>query len=133
MSGTAIMSELLLADATIKTIADRGAVKEDRLPDGVALTAILLRTVSSVDRQPLKGGAFVRSTERVAGTVRAASVRERKAAIDRVRAAGRDRRGDFAGCLRVSVSTAGLGPAVLGPGDSFEQTQDFRVTFDVPA
>ena len=132
MSGTAIVSELLLADETIATIAERGGVKEDRLPDGVTLPAILLRTVSSVDRQPLKGGAFVRSTERVAVTVRAASVRDRKATIKTIRDACRDRLGDFGGCLRVSVLTAGLGPSVLGPGDSFEQTQDFRVSFDAP-
>lgn len=133
MSGTAIVTALLLDDPTMKGIADRGALKEDRLPDGVNLTAVLLRTVSSVDRQPLKVGQFVRSTERVAVTVRAGSVRERKAAIAIVRAACRGRTGDIAECRGVSVLTAGLGPSVAGPGDSFEQTQDFRVSFDAPA
>ena len=30
----------------------------------------------------------------------------------------------------MSVLTAGLGPDVIGPGSSFEQTQDFTVRFD---
>ncbi|WP_230781566.1 tail completion protein gp17 [Sphingomonas sp. Leaf37] len=133
MSGTGIVTELLLADPTMAAIAARGGLKEDRLPDGVTLTAVLLRTVSSTDRQPLKVGALIRSSERIAVTVRAASVRDRKAAIRTIRAACHGKTGDLAECFRVSVRTAGLGPSVLGPGNSFEQTQDFRVSFDAPA
>jgi hypothetical protein len=33
----------------------------------------------------------------------------------------------------VSILTAGTGPDVAGPNDSYEQTQDFRVSFDAPA
>ena len=132
MSGTAIMSALLLADAWFAAAATENRIKEDRLPDGVALTAFLLRTVSAVDSNMLKRTGFVRTTERVAITVRAASVRDRKAAIKRLRTVCAGRTGDHAGCRRVSVLTAGLGPSVVGPGDSFEQTQDFRVSFDEP-
>jgi hypothetical protein len=132
MSGTAIISELLLADTYFAEIAGEDRIKEDRLPDGVQLTALLLRTVSGTDRQFLTPGAFVHSTERIAVTVRAASVRERKDTIKRVRAACADRVGDFAGCSEVSVLKAGLGPSVIGPGDSFEQTQDFSVSFNAP-
>lgn len=35
----------------------------------------------------------------------------------------------FAQFVRVA---AGVGPDVGGPADSFEQTQDFRVSFDAP-
>jgi hypothetical protein len=133
MSGTAIISELLVTDEWLAELAGKGQIKEDRLPDGVALTAILLRTVSGVDRQTLKRGTFVRTVERIAVTVRAASVRDRKASIDRIRAACAGKIGDFAGCFRVSVLTAGLSPTMIGPGDSFEQTQDFRVSFDAAA
>lgn len=129
MTGAAIIGALLAADQHVIDIAaDR--IKEDRLPDGVALPALLVRTVSSVDQQPLKRGQTVRMTDRVAVTIRAASVRDRREAIRRVRACCAGRVGDIAGCLRVAILTAGLGPSLTGPGDSFEQTQDFRVSFD---
>ncbi|EJL34120.1 hypothetical protein, partial [Novosphingobium sp. AP12] len=83
-------------------------------------------------RQPLKRVGFVRQTDRVAVTVRAVSVRERKAAIGAIRAACAGKVGDIGGALRVSVRTAGLGPSLNGPGNSFEQTQDFRVSYDAP-
>ena len=133
MSGTAIIAELLLTDAGFVAAVSAGNMKEDRLPDGVTLPGVLLRTVSGGDRQTLTRGAFVRSTERIAVTVRAKSVRERKLLIGLIRAACADRTGDLAGCFRVSVLTAGLGPSLPGPGDSYEQTQDFRVNFDASA
>jgi len=33
----------------------------------------------------------------------------------------------------VSVRTAGQGPELRGIGDTFDQTQDFRVSFNEPA
>ncbi|WP_257554141.1 hypothetical protein [Sphingobium sp. CFD-2] len=130
MTGGDIIGALLLADAAVLEIAPADRIKEDRLPDGVELTALLVRTVSSVDRQPLKRGQFVRRSDRVAVTVRALSVRDRKAAIGRIRACCAGRTGDIGGALRVSILTAGLGPSLNGPGNSFEQTQDFRVSWD---
>ncbi len=132
MSGSSIIAAIMEADAALSIAASEGRVKEDRLSDGVKLTAYLIRTISGGDRSRLKRGEFVRSTERVAVTVRAGSVRDRKAAIRLVRNACADRTGDFAGCFRVSVLTAGLGPSLTGPGDSYEQTQDFTVSFDEP-
>ena len=51
-------------------------------------------------------------------------------AVERVIAEGRHLTGDIGGALRVSILTAGLGPSLNGPGNSFEQTQDFRVSWD---
>ena len=130
MSGTAIIAELLLVDSWFRDLAAAGRLKEDRLPENAPLPAVLLATVSSIDRLTLEAGEFTRSADRVAVTVRAASARGRKEAIDRIRAACKDKRGDLAGCFRVSVTTAGRGPSMTGPADSFEQTQDFRVSFD---
>lgn len=133
MTGADIIGALLTTDPAILEIASADRIKEDRLPDGVGLTALLVRTVSSVDRQPLTRGPMVRQTDRVSVTVRAASVRDRKEAIRRVRACCAGRTGDIGGGLRVSILTAGLGPSLNGPGDSFEQTQDFKVSFDALA
>lgn len=133
MTGADIISALLSADADVLAIAPAERIKEDRLPEGVALTALLVRTVSSVDRQALKIGQFVRRTDRVAVAVRAISVRDRKAAIAAVRKCCAGRTGDIGGGARVSILTAGLGPTLNGAGNSFEQTQDFRVSFDAIA
>jgi hypothetical protein len=133
MSGADIASARLIAHADLKAIADRGALKEDRLPDGVALPIILLRTISSVDRQPLKQGGLRRSTDRIAVLVRARSVKERKALIKLIRSVAPGEDQAIADCFAVSTRLAGLGPSLLGPGDSYEQTQDLRVTYDAPA
>lgn len=130
MTGADIIGALLTTDAAMLAIAPKERIKEDRLPDDIGLTALQVRTISSVDRQPLKRGPFVRQTDRVAVTVRASSVRDRKAAIAAVRACCAGRTGNIGGALRVAIQTDGLGPTLNGPGNSFEQTQDFRVTFD---
>lgn len=112
MSGSAIITELLLADAWLKELQQGGRLKEDRLPENAVLPAVMLSTVSGSDRQTLSREEFTRSVERIAVTVRAASVRDRKAAIARIRTACKDKIGSFAGCRRVSVTTAGLGPSL---------------------
>ncbi|KHA64274.1 hypothetical protein NI18_10330 [Sphingomonas sp. Ant20] len=97
------------------------------------LPAILIRSVTLIDRQRLKREALVRSVERVSVAVRAANYRDQKAAIKLIRRCCRDMTGDLSGCFRVSILTAGTGPDVGGPANSFEQTQDFRVSFDAAA
>ncbi|EJL25605.1 hypothetical protein PMI02_03203, partial [Novosphingobium sp. AP12] len=54
MTGADIIGSLLLGNAAVLSISPAGQIKEDRLPDGVPLPAMLVRTVTSVDRQPLK-------------------------------------------------------------------------------
>lgn len=107
-------------------------VKLGRLPDGVGLPALLVRTVSEIERQPLKRQGWVRRVERVAVAIRARSYREQKALLRAINAACVGPKGDVAGCRNVSILAAGVGPDVDGPGGSFEQTHDFRVSFDAP-
>jgi len=130
MTGVTIIGALLRADASLLAVVPADRIKAGRLPDGVALPALLVRTVSSIDRQTLKRGVTVRTTDRVSVTVRAASYRDQRAVIEMVRAACAGRVGDIGGGSRVSILTAGTGPDVNGPANSFEQAQDFRVSFD---
>ncbi|MEG3089502.1 hypothetical protein [Sphingomonas sp. PB4P5] len=141
MSGVTIIGELLRANAPIAAfLADRDPpvlaadqIKAGRLPDGVALPAFLIRTVSVVERQFLKRTGMVHTVERVSVAVRAASYRDQRKAIRLSRPACAGKVGAIAGFTNVSILTAGTGPDVTGPGDSYEQTQDFRVSFDAPA
>lgn len=130
MTGGDIIGALLRADAAVAARVPESSIKGGRLPEAQPLPALLVRTVSLVDRQPLKRSGWVRSVARVAVTVRAASYRDQNEIIALVRMCCAGKTGDIGGAKRVSILTAGLGPDVNGPGGSFEQTQDFRVSFD---
>lgn len=130
MSGTDIVAELLLGDPALLAIVPAERVKGGLLASDIPLPALLIREVSSVDRQQLKQGPIVRTVERISVTVRAPSYRVQKQVMRAVRAVGVGERRAIAGATSVSVRTAGRGPDMIGPGDSFEQTQDFRVSFD---
>ncbi|HEX8585059.1 MAG TPA: hypothetical protein VF680_11680 [Allosphingosinicella sp.] len=129
-TGVDIVGALLRAHAGLLAVVPIERIKAGALPDGVELTALLIRCASSVERQVLKRGATTRTTDRIAVTVRAASYREQRAAIALVKACCAGLTGDVGGGRSVSILTAGTGPDMRGPGDSFEQTQDFRVSYD---
>lgn len=135
MSGGEILGALLRDDAALIAEVKASAIKGGRLADDEALPVLLVRSLSIVDRQSLALEAMVRSTERVSVTVRAASYRDRKTIMGLLRTAGRagmviDAMGD---ARNISVLTAGAGPELNGPGNSFERNQDFYVSYDAPA
>lgn len=132
MSGSMIVGTLLRNSAAVTGTVPAASIKLGRLPDGTPLPALLGRTVSVVERQPLKRQGWVRMTERVAVTVRAASYRDQKAIMKLVNAVCVGVHGDRPDARNVSILAAGIGPDVAGPADSFEQTHDFRVSFDAP-
>lgn len=133
MIGIDIIGALMMRDAAVIDFATSEGIKAGRLPESVILPAYLVRLISLIDYQPLKGSRMVRSTARIRVTVRAASYDDQVEGIRLVRAACARFTGDIANAKRVSVLTAGTGPDLNGPGNSFEQSQDFRVTFDAAA
>lgn len=132
MSGVSIVGELLRSAAAVTDRVPIAQIKAGRLPDGIVLPVILLRTISSIEWQELTRDSIVPTTDRVAATVRAASYREQREIMKLMLAACAGRTGSIAGFDSVAVLSAGAGPDVAGPADSFEQTQDFRVSFDAP-
>lgn len=132
MDGNAIIGELLTTDAPLLAVVPADRMKAVRLPDNIALPALLVRTISVRERQPLRKGAKVRKEARVSVTVRASSYAQQIAVLELVRKRLRGRTGDVAGVTSVAILVAGTGPDLVGPGDSFEQTEDFRVSFDAP-
>ncbi|TCP94472.1 hypothetical protein C8J42_101938 [Sphingomonas sp. PP-CE-1A-559] len=133
MTGVDIIGALLVDDEAVLEMHTAERIKAGALADGVVLPALLVRLVSSVERQPLKRGGSVRTVDRIAVTVRSKTYAEQTKAIGLVRKACAGRTGDVGEAKSVSVLTAGAGPDARGPGNSFEQTQDFRVSFDAPA
>jgi hypothetical protein len=130
MTGAEIMGVLLYAHEPLLAVVPTDQIKGGRLPDGTPLSSLLVRTVSLVDRQPLVHPGWFRSTARVSVMVRAASYDNQIAVIRLVRALPKGAVGDVGEARNVVVQTAGLGPDVIGPGNTYEQTQDFRVAFD---
>jgi hypothetical protein len=130
MSGVAIIDALLGAHAPLLAVVPREATKQGRLPDKTPLPALLIRTTASNEWQALTRGDVVPTTDLVSVAVRASSYRQQKAVMKLIVAACAGRTGTIAGFNNVAVLTAGAGPDVAGPADSYEQTQDFRVSFD---
>lgn len=130
MTGADILGAVLAADSALVAVVTPASMKLGALPENVTLPALLIRVVSSVDRQPLKRPGVVRVIDRVSVAVRARSYREQVAVIRLVRAAAAGKTGNIGGGTRVSILTAGKGPDLIGPGNTFEQSQDFRVSFD---
>jgi hypothetical protein len=133
MTGVDIIGELLLGHTPLLELIDVESVQAGALPEQVVLPALLVRLVSTVERQMLKRGATVRTIDRVSVTVRADTYADQGEAIRLAVKACAGRTGSYAGADNVSVLTAGRGPDARGPGNSFEQAQDFRVSFDAPA
>ena len=128
MSGTAIIAELLLAEPFEPPVT----VKAGRLPDAVALPTFLIRFVSGIELHMLMRSDWERRVDRISVTVRANSYREQGVLIRQAKERCAGRVGSFAGFENVVIDTAGLGPDMSGPGDTYEQTQDFRVAYDAP-
>lgn len=130
MTGVDIIGALLCDDDALLAVVPIGRIKAGALPDDVPLPALLVRCVSSVEQQKLKRQTVTRTVDRVSVAVRAASYSEQRTVIALVKLICAGMTGEVGGGESVSILTAGTGPDVRGPGDSFEQTQDFRVSYD---
>lgn len=134
MSGVAVVSSLLRGATDLTAIVPAESIKGGTLPEGVSIPALLVRSVSLNERQPLRRGAAIRTVERVSVTVRATNYREQRAVIALVRRiCGGFVATEAVGVTNVSILTNGAGPDVIGPGNTFERTQDLRVSFDADA
>lgn len=131
LDGCTIIGTLLRGDAGIINIVPATNIAEGAPPRGAQLPIILIESTSSVEPgQPLVRGAAVMTVDRVAVTIRAASHRDRKRIRALVVACCAGKTGSIAGASNVSVLTAGAGPDLRGPADSFDRTQDFRVFYN---
>lgn len=132
MSGVSIIAALIEADAGLLATVPVAQIKAGRLPDETPLPAVLIRHVSMVEQQMLRRGDVVHTIERISVAVRAGKYQQPAEILKLVRGACAGKTGTIAGFANVAVLTAGTGPDVNGPANSFERTQDFRVSFDAP-
>lgn len=130
MTGTEIVIALILDDAAILNKVPVEQIKAGRLADDAPLDTLLVRTISVDDRKPLHVVGKVRRTDRVRVSVRAVSYQRQIDLIKAIRACLRGRTGNIGGGENVAITPAGVGPDLDGPGNSFEQSAEFRVSFD---
>ncbi len=129
-TGVDIIGTLLGADGEVLALVPAERIKAGRLPDGVVLPALLVKATSTTERQTLKRAAKTRTIDRVSVTVRAGNYQDQRRAIALVTKCCAGLTGNIGGGLRVSILTAGTGPELDGPANSYERTQDFRVSYD---
>lgn len=134
MSGIAVVAELLRADAPLTAVVPTARIKAGALPQGVQLPAILLTTISGVERNTLRPRLKKRQTDRVEVSVAAGTYAQQRQLIELARNACTDRIGDFGGVSAVVVHHDGIGPDQMDEKASiYAQTIDFRVSFNRPA
>lgn len=132
MSGVSIIAALIEADAELLALVPLVKIKAGRLPDETGPPAMLIRHVSMIEQQMLRRGTVVHTVERISVALRVAEYRHLGAILKLLRAACAGKTGTVAGFHNVAVLTAGTGPDLNGPGNTFERTQDFRAAFDAP-
>jgi hypothetical protein len=129
-TGASIVGMILRDDVNFVALIPAEQMKLGALPDNIALPASLIRTISMNERQKLVRKGLTRMIDRVSVTVRASSYREQVRLIRLIREGCAGKVGDIGNGKNVSILAAGTGPDLRGPGDSFEQSQDFRVSYD---
>jgi len=131
MNGVVAVRALLAAHAPLTSLVPVAQIVAGVVPQGSALPALSLMSVSSTDRNIIKAGAVRRVTERVQVTVLAATYPAAKAILKAVRQAAADCTPTIAGITQVTVHTDSAGPDFLDAQAGIHmQTQDFRVSFN---
>ena len=131
MNGVIAVRALLVADTGVTALVPAIRIVAGVIPQGSALPAISLMSVSSIDRNIPAPGSKRRVTERVQVTVLAVSYPAAKALIRAVRAASADRMPAIGGLTDVTVHTDSAGPDFLDEETGIHmQSQDFRVSFN---
>lgn len=128
--GSDIIGALLLADADLLAVVPAARIRAGALPENVDLPALLVTCTSAVERTSLVRGAWTRTVDRISVTVRAATHAERKTVLGLVTACCAGKTGNIGGGTRVAIRSAGRGPDLRGPGNTFDRTADFRVSYD---
>ena len=131
MNGVIAVRSLLVADIGLTALVPLSRIAAGMLPQGIDLPAILLMSVSSVDRNVPAPGPNRRVTERVQVTVLARTYPETKAILAAARKAAADQMPVIDGLTDVTIHTDSAGPDFLDEETGIHmQTQDFRVSFN---
>ncbi len=136
MDGVIVIRQLLAADAAVTALVPASGARPPRLvagalPQGVALPAIAITSISATDHLIPAPGATRRVSERVQVTMAAADYPAVRALARAVKHACAARMPTVAGLGEVTVQTDGAGPDFFDEGAAIcFRTQDFLVGFN---
>lgn len=131
MNGVVALRTVLIADAALTALVPATRIAAGVMPQGTALPAISLTSVSAVDRNLPSPGAYRHVSERVQATVLAADYPSQKTILAAVRKAAADKiNPTVSGISRVTIHTENGGPDFMDEAASiYMGSIDFRVTF----
>lgn len=130
MDGVAAVVQLLLGDAGVTGLVAEEDIMAGVLPQGCALPAIGVTSVSRTDRHPLKKGGTTLCRELVQVSVHAADYDSQKAVLRAVVRACDARFPEVSGISNVTVHTAQAGPDFMAGDSSIHiGSQDFATTW----
>lgn len=133
MTGAEIIGSLLLNHLPLLAVVPLAGIKADRLDEPTPIPALLVTDISFRQRRTLRRGEQVRVTERIRVTVRAKTADQRRQVMELVWSCCSDWTGNMDGVTGIAVLEDGRGPGLVGVGNSFEQAQDFLVSYSRPA
>lgn len=128
MTGADIIGALLRADSSVTAKVPVARIRAALLPDATPLPALLVRTVSSIERRHLRR-AVPLTSERVSVAVRAGNYQDQVEIIGLVRECCAGLTGALGPAPWASVEYDSTSPDLIGPAATFEQTIDFTVKF----
>lgn len=130
MNGEAAVLQLLMTDADLLALVPIERMMAGVLPQGIALPAVAVAAVSSVDVQFIPDEAKRITSDRIQATIMAEDYPTMKAVLKAVKSAGDAKRPAVEGIEAVSVRTDGQGAWLMIESASIHiQTQDFRVHY----
>lgn len=133
--GVAVLAQLLSTNATLLALVPITRMHSGPLPQGVALPAVSIASVSKVDRNLMSPDTYRHVTERVQVTVHASTYPSQKAVLRAVRKAAADKFPTVSGLVNVTVHTDSAGPDFMINETDFESasiyigSQDFKTTY----
>lgn len=131
MSGVAAIRQLLAADAGLTALVPATRIAAGVMPQGTALPAVSIMSVSSVDRNIPNPGTKRQVVERVQVTALSATYPALQTILAAVRAAAADKLPTVSGLSDVVVHTDGAGPDFMDEAAAiYLSTQDFRVSYN---
>ena len=134
MSGVQIIVAQLLGNAAVNAIAPDDNIVGGALPQEASLPALQVETISEMDLQVLKRGAFRLVTERVQVRALGRDYAEAHELIKAAKRACADTFPTIPGLQRISILSAGGGPEGLHiPTGAPSRTHDFKVRYLEPA
>jgi hypothetical protein len=130
MNGVAAVRSALVANAALIALVPAARIGSGVLPQGTALPAISITSVSSVDRNIPNPSTYRHVMERVQVTVMAATYPSQKTILKAVRKAAADTMPTVTGLVSVTIHTDSAGPDFMYDEASiYLGSQDFKVTY----